>query len=241
MTSSWRFARLAISLAGLALSGVPTAVRAQGAGGAISATAFVDSTVALSRRRDTASLRRILDPEFAFVHSTGKVDDAAAFLAFVLGMQQDSARSIEPPRTRELGEVAFVLSHTATLVPGRGWTEFQGSDLLRRTAQGWRWLAHQSTALPGSPSFAALDTAAARAYAGRYVSAAGVERVVSFEGDRLLVRTNGRAPVAYGPLTATTFHAVRAESYLVFLRDERGAVRWLEVLARGGAERFARQ
>ena len=55
--------------------------------------AFVDSTLALARRRDTASLRALTDSSFVFVHSTGRVDDLAAFLAFAVQGRQTARAS----------------------------------------------------------------------------------------------------------------------------------------------------
>ena len=239
--------RLTLSLAVAALL-APVAGRAQAAAQAAgistadaAARAFLDSTVALAQRRDTAALRRLADPRFVFVHSTGRVQDLAAFLAFAAQGRQDSVHTLSPPEIRDADAVAYALTHTATWVPGRGWTAFRATDVVLRTPAGLRWLGHQSTALPTAPAFVPLAPAIASSVAGRYVNRHGVARVVSAARDRLLVRTGDAPPVAYGALTAATFHAERGDAFLVFLRDESGRVRYLEVLQRAGAERYERQ
>lgn len=205
------------------------------------AVAFVDSTVALAQRRDTAALRRLADPQFTFVHSTGRVQDLAEFLGFVVQGRQDSIRILSAPEVRDAGTVAYVVTHTASWAPGRGWTPFRSTDVIVRGAAGMRWLGHQSAALPATPTFVPIAPDVAAAARGRYVSDAGNVRELSVDGDRLLVRTNGAPPVRYGALTATTFHADGGDAFLVFGRDDAGRVRWLEVLQGVRAERYERR
>jgi hypothetical protein len=203
--------------------------------------AFLDSTLALAQHHDTASLHRLADSGFAFVHSTGSVDDLPAFLTFASQGRQDSTRGLSPPRVRDFGAIAYVLTHTATWVPGRGWTAFRATDVVVRTPAGLRWAGHQSTALPATPVFIPLDQTLAAAVSGHYVSAQGVVRHVTSASDRLLVRTGDGPPVAYRALSATTFRAERGDAFLVFFRDAAVRVQYLEVLARAGAERYDRQ
>ena len=176
------------------------------------------------------------------MHSTGRVDDLTAFLAFAVQGRQDSARVLSAARVREFGPVAYVLTHTALWTPGRGWTAFRATDVVVRSSAGsLRWAGHQSTSLPPTPAFVPLDGALAAALRGRYVNASGVVRHVEASSDRLLVRTGDGAPVAYGALSATTFHPERGDAFLVFFRNAGGQVQYLELLQRGGVERYTRQ
>lgn len=204
-------------------------------------SAFLESTVALAQRRDTAALRQLAAERFVFVHSSGRVQSLDEFLAFVVRGRQDSIRVLSPPEVRDAGSAAYVLTHTASWVPGRGWTAFRATDVVVRTPAGLRWLGHQSTALPTSPEFAPIAPGIAEAITGRYVSAAGVVREVTVAGDRLLVRTGGAPPVRYGALTETTFHAEGGDAFIVFQREGRGHAHALEVLQDARVEHFERR
>jgi hypothetical protein len=203
--------------------------------------AFLDRAVALAQRHDTVALRRLTDSGFVFVHSTGRVDDRTAFLTFAMQRSPDSVRVLGTPQVRHLGSVAYVLTHTATWVSARGWSAFRATDVVMRTPAGLRWIGHQSTALPPTPTFRPLDSVLAAALSGRYESGHGVVRHVAAARDRLLVRTGDGSPVAYGALSATTFHAERANVFLVFFRDSVGRVSHMELLQGASAERFERR
>lgn len=230
-------------LAALLMLGAPPVARGQvvRADSSGAAAAFVDSTVTLAQRRDTAALRRLADPRFTFVHSTGRVQDLAAFLAFVAQGRQDSIRVLSPPDVRDAGPAAYAITHTASWAPGRGWTAFRSTDVVVRGAEGLRWLGHQSAALPAAPTFVPIVPEIAATAGGRYVSAAGTVRELTVSGDRLLVRVDGAPPIRYGALTATTFHAEGGDAFLVLVRDAAGHLRWLDVLQGARAERYERR
>ena len=85
--------------------------------------------------RIAVCFRRLVTPEFVFVHSTGSVDSIARFLAFIAQVHQDSVRDLSPPEYREYGDAVLAISHQATWVPRRGWSSFRGIDLVVRSAQ----------------------------------------------------------------------------------------------------------
>lgn len=201
--------------------------------------ALLDSVVAVGRRQDTAAFRRLATSDFVFVHSTGRVNDVLGYLAF-MAQAPDSIRALDPPQYRDYGDVVYVLTHSATFVRGRGWTEFRATDLVRREGGRWRWAAHQSTALPGTPAFVRVSGDVLDAYAGRYASAAGEVRTVTRDGDRLLVTGASGRPTGYRPLTESAFHIEAGVAFIVFGRDAAGRVDRFELLQQEAATRFVR-
>lgn len=203
--------------------------------------ALLDSATDAARRRDAAALRRMLTPGFAFVHSTGRVDDVGAFVAFVGAVRQDSMRTLGDARWQRSGDAAVVVSEEATYVARRGWTAFRASDVVVRDGSGWRWMLHHSTALPGMPGVAVtLPDSALDALVGEFATASGAVRTVKRDGDHLTITAANGAPLVYRALSPTTFHAERGDAYAVFVRSGGGRVEWLEILQPTGYERLRR-
>src|SRR3569833_1602595 len=140
------------------------------------AIAFVASTVMLAQRRDTAALRRMSDEHFVFVHSTGRAQKREEFLACVVQGRQDSIRVLDSPEEHDAGATGYVVTHTASWAPVRGWTPFSSTDVVVRSSAGLRWLGHQSTALPATATFIAIYQSVKTTDTGRYVSAQGLVR-----------------------------------------------------------------
>lgn len=237
----------AIVLAACAGAGSPPRAAVGPSGDAVRAAdrraiaALLDSATAAARTKDSAALRRMLAPGFAFVHSTGRVDDAAAFVAFVGAVRQDSMRTLGDARWRRSGDVVAIVSDEATYVARRGWTAFRASDVVVRDGASWRWMLHQSTALPGMPGVAiTLPDSAVDAFVGEFATSAGAARTVKHEGDHLTITAANGAELSYRALSPTTFHAERGDAYAVFVREAGGRVEWLEILQPTGFERLRR-
>lgn len=193
--------------AGAPLPPAPSSVRASGHDAAAVA-ALLDSVRAVASRQDAAAFSRLAAPEFVFIHSSGHVDDVPAFLAFAAQTRPEGERALSPPEYRAYGasrDVVLVLTHSANRVPGRGWNAYRATDLVVRDAAsplGWRWVAHQSTRLPGEGSYIQLPGEVLDAYAGQYGTAGEAgRRTVTRDGERLLLSSSagrrsrsGRSP-----------------------------------------------
>lgn len=209
--------------------------------------ALLDSVVAVARRQDTSAFAQLVAPEFFFIHSSGHVDDVPAFLRFIAQTPVDSARVLSPPEYRvhgAAGDVVLVLTHSANMVPGRGWNAYRATDLVVRdpaSPAGWRWLAHQSTRLPSQGTYIQVPDAVLDAYVGQY-GAAGApgRRTVTREGERLLLSSTAGRRLAFRALTESTFGLENGQMYLVFVRDASGRVSHLDILQREQAERLPR-
>lgn len=185
---------------------------------------------------DTAAWRRVA-PDFVFVHSTGEVDDLAAYQRFrARAAAGGAARGGQPPadaappvaqlngdvlvRVRQFGSPAASGSRSSQL---------RALDVYLRRGSEWHWLAHQtSTARPAWTPVPAADVAE---FAGTYTALGGARRTFAVR-DGALVQVLGTASTDGAgaatrplvPLGVASFGYDGLNATVTFVRDGAGRV-----------------
>ena len=197
--------------------------------------AQVEAAEAARLARDTTAWT-LLAPGFLFVHSTGNVDDRAAYDAFRARGPQGSVRGgmprradVAPPVWRLDGDVLVrvrLLGDTAG--PGIRGGQTRVSDVWVKRDGRWLWLAHQSGEVRARWATATADAAALDEYAGSWAAASGrARRVFARRGDGLVQLLD---PAAGGgerrmiPLSDASFGYDGLNAVVTFVRDRSGKV-----------------
>ena len=145
------------------------------------------SILAATKSQDRAAFQRLVTPDFAFVHSTGNVDDAIKFLEFRERVIPEKSWEEEPPVYRVFADIVVRTGFGGNRVPGRGDDLYRGVDVYVLQGGQWRWAFHQTTRVPRKPQTVSVKDALLSEYVGRYVSDEGTQYVVSKEGDGLVL------------------------------------------------------
>ena len=195
--------------------------------------------LAALKSQDRAALQRLVTPDFAFVHSTGNVDDAKAFMEFRERIVPERSWEEQPPAYLVSADTVVRTGFGGNRVPGRGDDLYRGVDVYVRQGGQWRWAFHQTTRVPRKPQFVSVADALLSEYAGRYVSDEGAQYVVSKEsGGLVLEGQQGRT--SYKPQSESTFNAHPLPVNIVFLRDASGRVTRMEMHRRESVTVFKR-
>jgi hypothetical protein len=197
--------------------------------------AIVDADEAARLRNDPAAWARVA-PGFVFVHSTGGVDDYAAYQRFRAAGPAASARS--GPRRVQSGTPVTILdgdvfvrvrlfadSTPAGVRPG----ESRVTDVFVRRGDEWHWLSHQTAEARARWATAAVDRADVADFAGTYASTAGVRRTYVMRGDSLIQLADARPGSPAGerrlvPLSTNSFGYDGLNATVTFIRDRTGRV-----------------
>jgi uncharacterized protein DUF3471/uncharacterized protein DUF4440 len=191
---------------------------------------------------DSAGFSRYVTSDFAFVHSTGGVDDAAKYIAFASRAVADSSWLVRPNHFVISSDVVVRTGTSANRIPGRGVDTYHGVDVFVLHDGSWRWAFHQTTRVPRTPTAVAVSPAALDAYAGRYSAAGGGSTgfVVTREGDGLLATSTTGQRSVLRPYTETSFFVEGLPATVVFVRDTSGRVAVMEMHRREAVARFVR-
>lgn len=192
-----------------------------------------------SKGKDRAAFQRLVTTDFAFVHSTGDVDDAETYLQFRERVVPDQSWEEEPPAYRIFADVVVRTRYGGNRVPGRGEDLYRGVDVYARENGQWRWAFHQTTRVPRKPSIVPVADDLLSEYTGRYVSVEGVAYRVSKEGGGLVLEGQ-HGKTSFKPQSESTFNASPLPVNVVFLRDTSGKVTLMEVHRREAATVFKR-
>ena len=193
--------------------------------------------------KDSAGFARYVTPDFAFVHSTGGVDDAAKYLAYASRVAIDSSWLVRPNHYVISNDVVVRTGTSANRVSGRGVDTYHGVDVFVRRDGSWRWAFHQTTRVPRTPTGVVVSAEALDAYAGRYSAADGgtMAYVVAREGDVLQATTTSGQRSVLRPYTDASFFVEGLPATVVFVRDSSGRVAFMEMHRREAVARFVRQ
>ena len=240
----WRFG----VTVGVATAALHSTLAAQTPSSTQGAAAQVEADEAARLRGDSAAWSRVA-PGFIFVHSTGGVDDLAAFQRFraqgPAGLARAGAgpaagrrRDVAPPVDRFDGDV-FVRVRLLgdTVPPGVRPGQSRVLDVYVRRGAEWHWLAHQTSEVrarwgPVGAYAAALPALAE--YAGAYATPDGRRRAYAVRGDSLVqvldaAPGSGVAPPAMREralvrLGAASFGYEGLNATVTFVRDTAGRV-----------------
>jgi len=200
-----------------------------------------------ARIRGDSAAWQLLAPGFVFVHSTGPLDDRAAYLAFRAGRVAAGATApklvdAERPEVRLNGDVLIRvrLAGDGDLVsPGRRAHLSRLLDVYVRRAGVWQWLAHQTSEVAPRWVPVQIDTAVLADLAGTYAAADGAQRRFVRRGGALVQLTGG-AERSLVSLSDATFGYPGFVATVTFVRDRTGRVVAAEQSAQVGFTRFQR-
>jgi hypothetical protein len=212
------------------------------------AAAIVDADEAARFRNDSAAWRRVA-PGFVFVHSTGGVDDLAAYQRFRAAGPAASARS--GPRRVVTGAPVDILDgnvfvrvrlYADSTPPGIRPGESRVTDVFVRRGDEWHWLAHQTAEVRARWPSVVVDRADVADYAGVYTSAVGVRRTFAMRGDSLVQVTAGAATSERRlvPLSTSSFGYDGLNATVTFIRDRTGRVIGADESAQVGFVHYSR-
>lgn len=193
--------------------------------------------------KDSAAFARFVTPDFAFVHSTGGVDDAAKYIAFASRVVADSSWLVRPNHFVISSDMVVRTGTSANRVPGRGVDTYHGVDVFVRRGGAWRWAFHQTTRVPRTPTAATVSPAVLEAYTGRYSAADGgaMGFVVTREADALVATSSTGQRTVLRPYTEASFFVEGLPATAVFVRDSSGRVAFMEMHRREAVARFIRE
>jgi len=197
------------------------------------------SILAAMKSQDRAAFQRLVTPDFAFVHSTGNIDDAKKFLEFRERVVPEKSWEEEPPVYRVFADTVVRTGFGGNRVPGRGDDLYRGIDVYVRQGGQWRWAFHQTTRVPRKPQIVSVKDALLSEYVSRYMSDEGTQYVVSKEGGGLVLEGQ-RGRTLYQPQSESTFNAYPLPVNIVFLRDASGRVTRMEMHRRESVMVFKR-
>jgi ketosteroid isomerase-like protein len=173
---------------------------------------------------------RYVDDAIIHVDETGAVRGKAELLATLTPLPPglNGSIGIDTFRVSLHGDVAVVAHEDQEHLDYYGQTlasRFRSLDTWRKTPQGWRLIAEQTTAVLKDPPSMTLPREALCAFAGRYRLTDQIETTIVCDDQGLVARREGRPDVRYLAETADMFFAAgqpRTRRY--FRRDAGGAV-----------------
>ena len=195
------------------------------------AKAFESKLVADLRMGDRATLEKMVDAGFVFIHSTGLLETRDQYLSNAAGgnlalQGRDFQRFDETWRVFEPNTVVrysrTILRNPATNAENR----LRNINVYIKTKdKGWQWVSGQSTKLPVRPKAFALDAKVLDESVGVYRIGGERTFTVTKENSALYGLTTGRRKVELVPSSETTFVLFDEENDPGFMETifERGA------------------
>jgi ketosteroid isomerase-like protein len=178
-------------------------------------------------RHDRAALESLYAEEFFYVHSTGRAEGRAEWIARSLTVESARGPSpaLEEYALRVFGDVAVATRRVPAVVEGRPnpralWT----TTIYVRRGGRWQIAQMQGTPIPEPREAAAVDAKTLDAYVGRYEYAPGDYADVTREGDALFSRRAGRGRVELVAEGDGRFFVKDTDSRLTFFKDAEGRV-----------------
>lgn len=226
------------------LSGTrPVAATAQTPDDLKRATAEIAALEAARLRGDSGAWQ-LVAPAFVFGHSTGHVDDRAAFLSWraAASPQARSPRMVdaEPPIVKIDGNLLVrsrLLTDSAPAGVRTGASRVL--DVYVRRRGQWHWLAHQTAEVRARWMPVPLDSADIAEFAGEYAAGPQQKRTFVQRGTHLVQigRAGERRMI---PLSDSSFGYDGLNATITFVRDRAGRVVAADESAQTAFTRFHR-
>lgn len=192
---------------------------------------------------DKGSLDRMTTEDCRFTDDSGRVLRKTEFLKSAEPLPPDDQSRFEDVEILGLGKdtaVMFVrLVETNQSLTGIA-VEFREMKVFRRESGSWKLAAVQVTQIAPQPQSAMQSESTLRQYVGVYERSTGDKLDITFADGRLFGQRTGFAKREYVPMGEGIFHTNSSAATYVFVRDEHGALRSIEILVFGRVLNFKR-
>jgi len=171
-----------------------------------------------------------LDEHLVHVDENGVVRTKAEFLKELTPLPPGLKGSIRIDSFRAAidGDVAVVAHEDQEQLDYFGQelhSRFRSMDTWKRTTDGWRLVAEQTTAVLKDPPTVSLSKSELCSYAGSYQLTDKIQTTVACTNDALTFARTDRPAVKYSPEVRDVFFAAgQPRSRRIFVRDSQGSV-----------------